>query len=109
MDYSSYSSSYSESGLWNKIKKCAKKAGRTLVKNALILYYAFPNASIEDKTIIVGALGYFISPIDAIPDTLPGGFSDDAYVLFKAVKALSRSISPSVLAKAEQKTNEWLG
>ncbi|MGJ3196969.1 DUF1232 domain-containing protein [Peribacillus castrilensis] len=29
------------------------------------------------KTVIVGALGYFILPIDLIPDLIPGGYTEE--------------------------------
>lgn len=109
-DYTKYGSNYSESGLWDKIKKCAKKAGNEVIKNVLILYYALPNASAKDKAIIIGALGYFILPIDIIPDVIPVlGYTDDAAALLWAIKKTRDCATPEVLAKAEQKTNEWLG
>lgn len=105
-----YSGSYSESGMWAHIKKYAKKAGYELIRNVLILYYALPEASATDKAIIIGAIGYFICPIDAIPDVLgPLGFSDDATVIAAAVGKVRGSASKSVIAKAESKCEEWFG
>ena len=109
MDYSSYSSNYSETSFWSKIKSCASKAGRKLITDAFILYYALPDASPKDTAIIIAALGYLICPIDLIPDTLPGGFADDAYALYKAVKSIKGSASPQTIAKAERKAKELLG
>jgi uncharacterized membrane protein YkvA (DUF1232 family) len=41
----------------------------------------------------VAAVVYFVSPIDAIPDALPGvGFIDDAAVLLFVVKAISKDL-----------------
>jgi uncharacterized membrane protein YkvA (DUF1232 family) len=38
--------------------------------------------------LIVGAIAYFVSPIDAIPDWIPlAGFVDDIYVLRLVVRA----------------------
>ncbi len=42
---------------------------------------ALKSLSNEAKISIVAALGYFISPIDAIPDFLPGGYVDDLGVM----------------------------
>lgn len=103
-----YSSNYSESGLWSKLSSAAGKAGKELVTNVLILYYALPNASITDKAIIIGALGYFICPIDAIPDMLgPLGYTDDAGVVASAVARVRFSASKDVISKAEAKCREW--
>ena len=68
-----YQGNYSESGFWNKVKKVALKAGAKVIYVALILYYelADPNVSPKEKAIIIGALGYFILPLDLIPDAIP--------------------------------------
>ncbi len=104
-----YRSSYSESGLWNKLSKFASKAGRTLVENVLILWYALPKASTSDRAVIIGTLGYFISPVDAIPDFLPGGFVDDALVVATAVAKVRLSASPDVISRAKLKAAELFG
>lgn len=64
-----YEKSYSESGLWEKIEKFAKTAGKEIVTNVLKLYYAMAlgKATPAQFAVIIGALGYFISPLDAIP------------------------------------------
>lgn len=96
-----------EDNLWKKIKHSAKKAGKELIRNVLILWYAFPAASPSDKAIIVGALAYFISPLDVIPDYLPGGFVDDAGVVAAAVAKIRLCAAPEVISKAEQKIKDW--
>ena len=64
---------HSDSGCWEKLKKYAKKAGRGVIEKALWLYYAAqePATPIWARTAIYGALAYFLSPIDAIPDVSP--------------------------------------
>ena len=100
MDNSKYNSSYSEKGLWEKIEKFAKKAGRVVVVNALKLYYAMVLgvATPAQVVAIIGALGYFISPIDAVPDVLPGGL---------AVTTLACCSDPRVVEAANTKASEW--
>ena len=56
---------------------------------ALILYYLIQSdkVSLKDKAIIIGALGYLISPLDAVPDAIPiAGLSDDLGVLLLRIK-----------------------
>ena len=108
-DTSKYQSSYSEKGLWDKIKKYSKAAGKGVVFNALKLYYAMAlgKATPQQIVIIIGALGYFISPIDAYSDLLPGGYVDDAGILVAAVNMLSCCSDLEVVAAAENKLSEW--
>lgn len=104
-----YENQYSESDLWDKIKKVAGKAGRVVVYNALLLYYALKSDKVtaKEKAIIVGALGYFILPLDIIPDIIPVlGYTDDAALLVFAINQLN-CVDDSVKAQAEAKLNEW--
>jgi len=94
--------------LWTKIKDSAKNAGKELIRNVLILWYAFPEASATDKAVILGALAYFISPLDVIPDMTPVfGYTDDAGVVAAAVAKVRICASKDVIAKAEEKLKEW--
>ena len=94
--------------LWTKIKDSAKNAGKELIRNVLILWYAFPEASATDKAVILGALAYFISPLDVIPDMTPVfGYTDDAGVVAAAVAKVRMCASKGVIAKAEEKLKEW--
>lgn len=97
-----------ESGMWAHIKKYAKKAGLELIKNVLTLYYAWPEATMTDKAIIIGAITYFISPLDVIPDAMPVvGFSDDLGVVGAAVARIRLSCSQKAIDQAEEKCKEW--
>jgi uncharacterized membrane protein YkvA (DUF1232 family) len=61
-------------------RQVRQDGGREVIEKALWLYYAAqqPNTPLWAKTAIYGALGYFISPIDAIPDITPViGYADD--------------------------------
>ena len=81
-----------------------------MIEKALWLYYAAqdPATPAWAKAVVYGALGYFILPIDAIPDVMPAfGFTDDLGVLVAAVAAISAYITKEVKAKAEQKMKDW--
>lgn len=107
-----YSSYYSESDLWSKIKSVAKKAGVKVIYAALLLYYVLdsPDVSKADKAKIYGALGYFILPIDLIPDVIPVvGYSDDLAALLWALHAAWSNVTPEIKAKAMYKLQEWFG
>ena len=48
------------------------------------------------KGVLLGAIAYFVVPIDAIPDYLPViGYTDDAAVLAAAIKLVTDHITPS--------------
>ena len=103
---------YSESGLWSKIKKFAQQAGQDVIEKALLLYFAAQSPDTPEwaKATIYGALGYFIFPIDAIPDTIPVvGLTDDVAVLAAAVGAVAMSITPAIRMQAKKKLQDWFG
>lgn len=105
-----YQGNYSESGFWSKVKRVAKKAGIKVIYVALILYYELtdPNVSPKEKAVIIGALGYFILPIDLIPDAIPVlGFSDDLAALMAAYGYVKGHLTPEVKLMARNKLCEW--
>ncbi len=107
-----YSENYSEKGLWEKISKFAKEAGRDVIEKALVLYFAAsdPDTPKKSKAIIFSALGYFILPLDAIPDITPIlGFTDDLGAIALALATVAAHIKPEHREKAKQKIVQWFG
>lgn len=106
---SKFASYYSPSSLFDKIKKVAKKAGLKTIYVVLILYYASLDKElpVKDRLMVIAALGYFILPIDLIPDALPGGFADDAAALLFVVKHIWNNLSDRTINKAKQRLREW--
>ncbi len=84
-----YQKDFDENSFWVKIKNVGGKAGIKLIAMSLILYYSLPKLSFGDKVIVIGALGYFVSPLDIIPDAIPViGYLDDMSILAWAVKRI---------------------
>jgi len=107
-----YSKSFSEQSFWEKLARYALAAGREVVEKALWLWYAFHRPDIPPwaKATIVAALGYFISPLDAIPDLTPMiGYADDIGVLTLAVATVAAYIDDDVRRKAAEKLHDWFG
>ena len=103
-----YQSEYSDSKFWTKVKGLAKKAGSEVVYQALLLYYVLksPDVPIEQKLVIIGAIGYLICPVDLIPDFIPvAGYADDAAALTAAIKMVHDSITPEIEEQARSKAN----
>lgn len=109
-DFMKYKDEYTSEGFIEKISRVAKRAGAKLVYVALILYYTLQSndVSVKDKAIIIGALGYLISPLDIIPDAIPiAGLSDDLAVLLYVVKKVWGEVPDSVREKAHAKLSKW--
>lgn len=103
---------YSESNFWDKLKKFAKVAGKEVIEKALFLYYAAkqPNTPLWAKTTIYGALAYFISPIDMLPDLTPLlGYTDDLSILAAALVTVASYITDEVKQQARDKMQTWFG
>jgi len=111
-DLSKYEKDFSFDSLMSKIKETAKKAGLKAIYMALLLYYALesPTISTVDKAIIYGALGYFICPIDIVPDILPFiGLTDDIAVLAWAFSRVKSNVNDMTREKAKTKLKIWFG
>ena len=102
---------YSDDSFWDKLKKYAIAAGREVVETALKLFYCMKDTDTPQwaRTVIASALLYFIMPIDAVPDLLPGGYVDDLGALAGAVLTVAKHIKEEHALKAKQKMLEWFG
>lgn len=103
---------YSESGLRSKIASGAKKAGLKVIYLVLLLYYTATADStpVTHKSLIYGALGYFILPIDLIPDVIPVvGFSDDLAALVACATTVAMCITPDIRKKSEERLSALFG
>ena len=109
-DFMSYANKFSQSEFAEKISRIAKRAGAKLVYAALILYYTLQSDKVSksDKAIIIGALGYMISPLDVIPDAIPiAGLTDDFAVLLFVLKKVWTGIDPEIVELARKKLSKW--
>lgn len=103
---------YSDASFWEKATKYAKVAGEEVFKRGFTLYYCLQDDRTPTwaKTTIVGALGYFILPVDAIPDFLPAvGFSDDLGALAAAGATVAAHIKPEHKEKAADQAETLFG
>jgi uncharacterized membrane protein YkvA (DUF1232 family) len=103
---------FSPDGFWKKVKETAQMAGREVIEKSLILYYCAddPKTPIWAKGVIAGALGYFIFPLDAIPDITPiVGYADDIGAILAATASLGASITKEHIEEAQKKATEWFG
>ena len=96
--------------LFAKIKKVLIKAGLELTYKVLQLWYVLQKTEVPYtiKATIVGALMYFILPVDSIPDFLPGGFVDDMAAIAFALSMATLYVDEEVNEKARKKLIEFL-
>ncbi len=109
-DFMSYSNKFTSSDFIEKISRIAKRAGAKLVYSAFILYYTLQSDKIpvKDKAIIIGALGYLISPLDVIPDAIPiAGLGDDLAVLVYVLNKVWGNVSDEIKEKSKAKLTKW--
>jgi len=86
---------YVEENLWEKVERIGRKISFAKDIKALFNYMTDPSVAWYRKSIVVGALIYFISPIDAIPDIAPLiGYLDDLGVLTAVLKYMGSELIP---------------
>jgi uncharacterized membrane protein YkvA (DUF1232 family) len=90
-------------GFWSKVRRVASQL--PFAEDLLAAYYcAFDRSTpTHVKAALLGALAYFVLPVDAIPDMLPAlGYTDDAAVLFAAIRLVASHIRPEHREAAQQ-------
>ena len=84
-----------EEGLWIKLERVGKKINFAKDVKALYSYMKSSYVPWYRKSIVIGALIYFISPIDAIPDLAPlVGYLDDLGVITAVLKFMGSELIP---------------
>ncbi len=109
-EFMNYANKFSKKDFVEKIARIAKSAGAKLVYAALILYYTLQSdkVSATNKAMIIGALGYLISPLDVVPDAIPiAGLADDLGVLVFVLKKVWTDVDPEIQVKARQRLEKW--
>lgn len=107
-----YVEAYDEHSFWSKCKRYAGAIGRAGLEKAFTLYYAteHKNCTLAHKTAIYGALGYLLTPIDAIPDLTPFlGYTDDISLIGAALIAVASCIDDGVKYQAKNRVGRLLG
>jgi len=107
-----YKDRFSESKMWTKLKDYARYAGIKTTYMVLLLFNAYKRKETPSwaKNIIIGAIGYFISPIDAIPDLTPIlGYTDDIGVLSFGLVTIACYVDKEVKAKSKGQLTKWFG
>lgn len=80
-------------GFWPTVKRAIRHI--PFIEEVVAAYYAMldPATPTRSRLILIGALAYFVAPLDFVPDIVLGlGFLDDASILMAAIAAVRSSI-----------------
>ncbi len=92
---------------WDKLKRVAGKI--PFAEDLLAAFYCATDSGTPSrvKLILLGAIAYFVVPLDAVSDLLPlFGFADDAAVLAAAITQVASSITDEHREKARKTLKE---
>ena len=109
-DYKKYTNDFSDGKFWSKMKEVAKKIGLKATSYALILYYVLQKKEVPlaDKMLITGCLGYFILPLDLVPDIIPAmGYSDDVVGMLFAIKRCMNYVDDEIKENVSNRLISW--
>lgn len=99
-----YQDKFSKNNLLLKLQHYGRDIGLTVLYNVLQLWYVLqkPEVPAKNKAVIMGALGYLITPLDFIPDLTPIlGYNDDAAAILFALYMVRQYIDDEVKAQAK--------
>lgn len=98
-----------EPRLWRKLARVAARL--TFADSLVAAWYCAtdPRTPSHVRAVLLGALGYFLLPTDAVPDVIAGlGFTDDASVLAAVVATFARHVTAEHRAAARRRLDELL-
>lgn len=90
-----------EDGFWDKLRRYARRV--PFAEEAVAVYYCAidPTTPMQVKAVLFGALAYFVVPFDVLPDLVPLlGFTDDAAILYAAIRTVAPHITDRHRARA---------
>ena len=103
-DYQGNARHYTEGRLMAKVQSVPKSAGRAVVEKALLLRQLLASSDVPAwaKALVVGVLGYFILPLDAVPDFVPVlGYADDFAAMLLVLAELNTYVTPRMEKEAK--------
>lgn len=105
-DLEKYARYYDEKSFWDKVATLPRAvAGRVLLK-ALVARELLLDGGVPlwAKASLVGVLGYFLMPLDMIPDVIPGfGYADDLALLTMVLANLDWLATDEIKARAMER------
>ena len=107
-----YEQHYNESSFLDKVTKYGKLIGINALYKAVQLWFVLqkPDVPAGTKAVIMGALGYLITPLDFLPDLLPVlGYTDDIVAITFALIKVQGYIDEEVERKSKKLLTKIFG
>lgn len=111
MNSDAVKNAYSDESLIKKLKRVARKLGEDTLNQILTLFYCLKDPATPEgvKLLIIAALGYFIFPVDVIPDMIPGlGYGDDIAIIVAVLHRVSIHVTDAHKQQARGTISKWL-
>ena len=105
-----YRKAFNAKKLIRKLPNYIKAVGIKTIYTVLLLFKAYQRDETPTwaKNIILGTIGYLLSPIDGIPDITPFlGFTDDIGVVGFGLVSIACYIDEGVRADARKQLDSW--
>lgn len=93
-----------------KARRLVGRLGQEIAEKLLVAYYVMRDDATpaKAKATLAGALAYFLLPLDAAADVLPGiGLTDDAVAIALALAAVATSIRHRHVEMARETMRGW--
>jgi len=93
--------------MWQRLKSWA----RTLKSDGMTLWFCcrHPQMPWLPKIFALLVVGYFLSPIDLIPDFIPVlGYLDELILLPGCIYLILRMVPPALLLEARAQATQWI-
>lgn len=97
-------------GFWRKLRRVLGRI--PFAEDLLAAYYCATDSETPSwvKAVLMGAVAYFVLPVDLLPDFIAVlGFTDDASVLMAALSAVGGHIREPHRERAKAKLGELAG
>lgn len=105
-----YKDRFTESRFWKFIERRSRSFGQGTIYTALLLFYAYKRKDTPGwaKRIVLGTLGYFLYPLDAVPDLSPLiGYTDDIGILSFGLVTIAAYVNQEVKDNARKHLQRW--
>ncbi len=92
-----------EQGFWTRVRRTLGRV--PFIEEAVAAYFCAldPETPLQVKAILIGALAYFVVPVDMVPDFIAWlGFTDDAAILAAAIRSIAPAITDDHRARAQE-------